>query len=93
MTFYHRNTDKDTGAKEVGFSSVERNAGASPITVPVRRLSTFLVEEVRDRKMPDKVYGNYTGKAITFNNECFLYLIQRWTRSFLLASCYDACDF
>ena len=77
MIFYHRNTAKDTGAKEVGFSTVERNEGATPITVPVHRLSTFLVDEVRDRKMPDKIYGNYTGKTFINDNEFYHSRIQR----------------
>ena len=60
ITFYHRNVKQDSQNKEVGFSTVNRNDGTTPVIVPVRRLSTFLLEEVVGRQLPDRVYGNYS---------------------------------
>lgn len=60
MTFYHMH---DNSKMEFGFNSLRTHnirgqAGEAEI-VPVIRLAMFLLEEIRDRTLPEKVYGEY----------------------------------
>ena len=61
ITFYHNQDDQHV--EEVGFSNQDRIWGKGkhgiPVTVPTIRLSTWLKDEILDRKIPDTIHGVY----------------------------------
>ena len=60
LTFYHMNDDNNM---EFGFNSLRaknaRGIKGEAEVVPVIRLATFLLDEIHNRLLPDRVYGSY----------------------------------
>ena len=56
LTFYHNG---DEGNEEWGFGDHNLKGTGVPVTIPTIRFSTWLRNEVLDRKLPETVHGSY----------------------------------
>lgn len=69
LTFYHLRKDSMGKNNEQGFSTVKTH-GATPEDVPLIHLANWVKYHILERKLPNKVYGNYdwddgsTGKVV-----------------------------
>ena len=57
LTFYHQ---EDEWAEEWGFNSIRGSESNSKEEIPTIRFATWILNEIYEHKLPERVYRNYT---------------------------------